>query len=223
MKWYQVIQSIHFSGTPRFKKAGFIYYAFKRSEHWYYSLFQIYAALFSYETHETSLISGLSELRIHIASLSDGGVYQCSTAQNYDYVKYDNYDNYDYVKYDNTLNALHVIPVNPPYFPRSSTSIQLSVEDTRAVIEGDSRHRYIPEGQTILDTMTLSLQTILQWHSLATFQVCIRIMTDGTNLRTSSWYQLCLTKHKTKSGQTQCSVYLLLKSNYVPWWILEKF
>ena len=32
--------------------------------------------------------------------------------------------------------------------PRSSSSIRLSVEDTVAVIEGDSRHRYIPEGQT---------------------------------------------------------------------------
>ena len=174
MKWYQVIQSIHFSGTPRFKKAGFIYYAFKRSEHWYYSLFQIYAALFSYETHETSLISGLSELRIHIASLSDGGVYQCSTAQNYDYVKYDNYDNYDYVKYDNTLNALHVIPVNPPYFPRSSTSIQLSVEDTRAVIEGDSRHRYIPEGQTIS-----------QWHSLCRQYYNDTLSTDNITMTLS--------------------------------------
>ena len=163
MKWYQVIQSIHFSGTPRFKKAGFIYYAFKRSEHWYYSLFQIYAALFSYETHETSLISGLSELRIHIASLSDGGVYQCSTAQNY-----------DYVKYDNTLNALHVIPVNPPYFLRSSTSIQLSVEDTRAVIEGDSRHRYIPEGQTIS-----------QWHSLCRQYYNDTLSTDNITMTLS--------------------------------------
>ena len=39
--------------------------------------------------NETLLISGLSELRIHIASLSDGGLYQCSTSQNYDYIKYE--------------------------------------------------------------------------------------------------------------------------------------
>ena len=32
---------------------------------------------------------------------------------------------------------------------RSSSSIRLSVEDTVAVIEGESRHRYIPEGQTV--------------------------------------------------------------------------
>ena len=39
--------------------------------------------------NETFLFSGLSELRIHIASLSDGGAYQCSTSQNYDYIKYE--------------------------------------------------------------------------------------------------------------------------------------
>ena len=58
---------------------------------------------------------GVSELRLRLTSLEDGGEYQCSTAQYYDY-------------------------------QAASTTINLRVEDTVAVIEGDSRHRYIPRG-----------------------------------------------------------------------------
>ena len=35
------------------------------------------------------LPSGLSELRIHVASMADSGTYQCSTSHNYDYIKCD--------------------------------------------------------------------------------------------------------------------------------------
>ena len=59
---------------------------------------------------------GVSELRVRLASLSDTGDYQCSTAQYYDY-------------------------------QAASTTISLKVEDTLAVIEGDTKHRYIPAGR----------------------------------------------------------------------------
>lgn len=78
-----------------------------------------------FSVHQDS-VSGLSELRIHVASMADSGTYQCSTSHNYDYIK-------------------------------SSTKVELTIEDTFAVIEGDSRHRYIPAGQGLELVCSVSL------------------------------------------------------------------